>query len=170
MNHFTTVFTKLVASASEECHTRAWEAVKSFMQSSAKIFAGASLHGMTSLMPEVSSWCSDTLADTSDVRENNDHMVFIWCNLTTAGIVSAGKWDFVVGYITNELSKHKRNSIAIVVHPNRAGQFKGGAVKTGGGVNWIPQSVFLTFLNVLGFFVEVSGPPCFSFKPQEGEG
>ena len=103
------------------------------MDGSAKIFAGAALHGTASLMPEVSSWVSESLAEISDVREASDHMVMIWCNLTTAGIVSAAKMDFCVAYITNELAKHKRNSIAIIIHPNRAGQFKSSAKTAGVG-------------------------------------
>ncbi|CAK9085679.1 unnamed protein product, partial [Durusdinium trenchii] len=54
------------------------------------------------------------------VRSSEDHLVVLWINLPTAGIVGAAKDDFFISLITNILTKYKRNSIALVVHANRA--------------------------------------------------
>ncbi|CAK9106940.1 unnamed protein product [Durusdinium trenchii] len=62
----------------------------------------------------------ETLGDIAEVRSSEDHLVVLWINLPTAGIVGAAKDDFFISLITNILTKYKRNSIALVVHANRA--------------------------------------------------
>ena len=112
-------------SLGQECHVKAWDIIKDFMGESLKLFTGSALTGTSTLMPEVSSWVTSALADIAEVRDSSDHLVLLWCNLPSQGILSAAKLDFLVSFITNQLEKHKRNGVAIIIHANRAGQFRG---------------------------------------------
>lgn len=40
--------------------------------------------------------------------------------MTTVGVMPASKWDFFITALTNLLASHKRNAIAVLIHPNRA--------------------------------------------------
>lgn len=82
-----------------------------------RIFAGRSLDGISALMPEVTNWIKDTLTH--------------WCNLTTAGIVSATKMEFFLAFMSNKLAEHKRNSVGIFIHTNRAAQVGGASERIG---------------------------------------
>lgn len=56
-----------------------------------------------------------------EVRAHDDHCVVLWANLPTCGVVPAGKQEFFLVSIANLLAQYKRNGIAILIHPNRAG-------------------------------------------------
>jgi hypothetical protein len=60
------------------------------------MFSGKSVDAESTILPAVTSWV----------------------NLPTAGIIGASKFDFLLTAITNVLWAYKRNSIAIIVHPN----------------------------------------------------
>ena len=45
-----------------------------------------------------------------------------WVNLPTAGVLGAAKHDFVLTSVTNLLAAYKRNSVAVFVHGNKAGE------------------------------------------------
>ena len=63
-----------------------------------------------------------SLNDVAEVGDSSDHLVVLWANLPTCGIISAAKLDFVISFLTNQLEKHKRNGVALIIHPNRAAQ------------------------------------------------
>lgn len=109
----------------EEQHEKAWQCVREFMQNNLKVFTGLASAGTSTLLPSVASWVEETLGDIAEVRSSEDHLVVLWINLPTAGIVGAAKDDFFISLITNILTKYKRNSIALVVHANRAEQLAG---------------------------------------------
>ncbi|CAL1126072.1 unnamed protein product [Cladocopium goreaui] len=106
----------------EECHNKAWDIVNNFMVNNVQMFCGTALNGISTIMPEVSSWVTSTLNDVAEVRDSSDHLVVLWANLPTCGIISAAKLDFVISFLTNQLEKHKRNGAALIIHPNRAAQ------------------------------------------------
>ncbi|CAK9107180.1 Uncharacterized protein SCF082_LOCUS49906 [Durusdinium trenchii] len=115
---------KLVRQLAEQ-HEKAWQCVREFMQNNLKVFTGLASAGTSTLLPSVASWVEETLGDIAEVRSSEDHLVVLWINLPTAGIVGAAKDDFFISLITNILTKYKRNSIALVVHANRAEQLEG---------------------------------------------
>ena len=51
-------------------------------------------------------------------------------NLTTLGIVPATFKSFMMTYVTNVLADFPANSVALIVHPNRAGHQEGGRTGT----------------------------------------
>ena len=55
------------------------------------------------------------------MRSFEDHTLVLWVNLPTCGVTPAAKQDFFITSISNLLSSYKRNSVAIIVHSNRAG-------------------------------------------------
>ena len=86
------------------------------------MFSGKSVDADSTVLPSLSSWITEAFADIPKARSFEDHGVVIWVNLPTAGIIGASKYDFVVTAVSNVLSQYKKNSIAILVHPNRAAQ------------------------------------------------
>lgn len=58
-----------------------------------------------------------------------DLSVRYWA-LPTAGVLSAAKLDMLYTLTTNWLAVHKSNGCAVIIHPNRGGQFEGLGVKT----------------------------------------
>lgn len=79
----------------------------------------------------------------------DDHCIVVWSNLTTVGVMPAAKLDFFLTAISNILASHKRNALAILIHPNRASD-------TGrmGFDNYI--NVFMAIINFKSFF-EING-------------
>ena len=62
------------------------------------------------------------LCEPKDTRSYNDHCVFLWANIPTAGVLSAAKHDWVITAVSNVLAQYKRNGVAIIVRCNRAGE------------------------------------------------
>ena len=106
----------------EECHNKAWETVNKFMSENVQFFCGTALTGVSTIMPEISSWVTTQLSEVAEVRDSSDHLVVLWANLPTSGILSAARLDFLISFLANQLEKHKRNGVALVIHPNRAAQ------------------------------------------------
>lgn len=109
----------------QECHTKAWDIVTSYMESNMRVFSGKSDQAESVIMPAVASWLQETLQEVPEVRGTDDHAVVIWLCLPTAGIVSANKWDFFITLVSNFLARYNRNGLALIVHANRAGQMNG---------------------------------------------
>lgn len=86
------------------------------------MFAGRSTDAESTVLPSLASYIGEALADIPEARSFEDHGVVLWLNMPTAGIVGASKYDFMVTALSNLLTQYKKNSIAILVHPNRAGQ------------------------------------------------
>lgn len=67
-------------------------------------------------------WLSSTLAGlNSGVRRENSEMVVGIFNLTTQGVLSLRKLQYVMQQLTSLAHSHSKSFIAIVVMPNRAG-------------------------------------------------
>ena len=56
-----------------------------------------------------------------EVKSFDDHCLVLWSNIPTQGVMSADKMDYMVTSISNLLTSYKRNSTALLVHCNRAG-------------------------------------------------
>jgi hypothetical protein len=114
----------MVLMALQECHNKAWEMVDEYLSSTLRLFSGRSTDAESTILPGLTSWVSESLGEIPQCRSFEDHGIVLWCNLPTAGIIGASKYDFLVTSLTNILALHKRNAIAILVHPNRAGQMQ----------------------------------------------
>ena len=101
-------------------HTRAWEAVGEYLQANLRILVGKPSDAESTVLPSLTSWLQETIADTPECRVFDDHGIILWVNLPSAGILSAHKYDFLITTISNVLAMHRKNSMAILVHPNRA--------------------------------------------------
>ena len=55
-------------------------------------------------------------------RQANDHAVILWVNLPSCGILGVARYEYMITAVSNLLAVHKRNGIALIIHPNRAGQ------------------------------------------------
>ena len=108
----------------QECHNKAWDLVGSYLESNLRMFSGKSVDADSTVLPSLASWVQDSLADIPEARSFEDHGVVLWVNLPTAGIIGASKYDFLLTSITNLLTQYKKNSIALIIHPNRAGQLQ----------------------------------------------
>ena len=90
-----------------------------------RLFAGKSVDAESTVLPSVASWVQESFGEMVEVRSFDDHGLVLWVNLTTAGIVGASKFDFLLTALTNLLTLYKRNSVAVLIHPNRASQLQG---------------------------------------------
>lgn len=97
------------------------------MSSTLTLFTGKAHDAVGTVMPGVCEWVEQTFQDLTDVRETDDHGVIVWANMPTAGILGAHKKDWCVTFLANVLQKFKRNSIAVLVHTNRAAQASPGS-------------------------------------------
>lgn len=82
----------------------------------------------STVMPQLFNWLDQTFEDIPACNQDNDHAVILLLNLPSVGVIGASEWDFFVTLVSNLLNKFKRNSAAVIMHPNRAGQKK----RTGG--------------------------------------
>lgn len=57
-------------------------------------------------------------------RPENENYIY-WLNMVTCGITSAVKTDWFLSFLTQVLTDQPTNSIAIILHSNRAAQIKG---------------------------------------------
>lgn len=90
------------------------------MDDSLTIYSAKSIDADSTVMPKSRSWLRQ-MADELGTCEA-DHGIVVILNCPAVGIISASKWEFFVSYISNVLSDNKGNSIAVIIHPNRASQ------------------------------------------------
>ncbi|CAJ1448823.1 unnamed protein product, partial [Effrenium voratum] len=108
--------------ADQDCHDKAWGAVQSFLDMHLRIFTGRSLDADSTLMPQALQWLRQVFEDMPRCTSDEDHCVVVWLNAPSAGIVPVAKWEFFISAFANILPLFRRNSIGIIVHPNRAAQ------------------------------------------------
>ncbi|CAK9116680.1 unnamed protein product [Durusdinium trenchii] len=101
-------------------HEKAWNHIKEYMENNLHTFTGRSLEAESTILPSITTWVHDALNAIPEVRSASDHCLVVWLNLPTSGVTPAAKMDFFLTAVSNILASHKRNSIAIVVHGNRA--------------------------------------------------
>ena len=112
-------------SSPEDCHQRAWTVVGDYLTSSMRLFSGKSVDADSTVLPATASWIQEAFSEIPSARSYDDHGVIVWTNLPTAGILGASKYDFMVTAIANLLTTYRKNSMAIIVHVNRASQMNG---------------------------------------------
>ena len=103
-------------------HTRAWDAVGKYLQANLRFLVGKPSDAESTVLPSLTSWLQESIADTPECRVFDDHGVVLWLNLPSGGILSAHKYDFLITTVSNVLATYRKNSVAILVHPNRASE------------------------------------------------
>ena len=90
------------------------------MGSQVQVFAGRNSDAESTVLPAISAWVDGTLEDACASGDNFSVVMFINC--PGVGILGTEKRDFFVTAVTNLLNQYRRNAVAILVLPNRAGQ------------------------------------------------
>ena len=72
-------------------------------------------------MPQSKQWIRECI-DDQPASSTSEISVMLWANLPNIGIIPGAKYDFYLTYLTNMLTDFPKNSIAIIVFPNRAAQ------------------------------------------------
>lgn len=107
----------------QDCHNRAWEAVRTFVETNLSMFVSKTSDAEAVVTPNVRSWIRDKIRERGNAVD--DHCVVMILNCPTVGIMTAGKESFFLNFITNVISDLPLNSMCLLVHPNRAGQAEG---------------------------------------------
>ena len=90
------------------------------MDSTMSIFPGRSIDADSTVMPQARAWVKDVSSEVGNCA--SDHNIVLFLNLPCVGIGPSTKLEFFVTFVANTLADYKHNAIAILVHPNRAGQ------------------------------------------------
>jgi hypothetical protein len=105
--------------APKECHTRAWHVVRDFIQETMNIFPSKMEHAESAILPTAKKWIR-TCLDDMNCRSPDDHTIILWLNCPVVGIMSSEKYDYFLTCICNLLADWPKNSVCVIVHPNRA--------------------------------------------------
>ncbi len=89
------------------------------MNDNLRVFAGGAKDAESTVLPSLASWVDEVFADSPECRAAPDHGVMVWANLPSCGVMSVHKYEWCITAISNFLALHRKNGIAIVVHPNR---------------------------------------------------
>ena len=92
------------------------------MESNLQVFCGRSMDGDSTVMPQVLTWVDKVFEDMPGCSSDDSRAVILFLNLPACGVISATQWDFFLSFVANTLNRFRRNSIAIIMQPNRAGQ------------------------------------------------
>ena len=105
----------------KDSHTRAWATVKEFIEQNLMIFPGKLDHAESAVMPKTKSWIRTSL-DEMSCMSADDHGIYLWLNAPSVGIIPSEKYDYFLTCIACFLSDWPKNSVCIIIHPNRAAQ------------------------------------------------
>ena len=94
------------------------------MKSNMELFSGRSMEADSTVMPQLFNWIDSTFEEIPQCTHENDHAVILFLNLPFIGVIGASEWDFAITLVANLLNRYRRNSAALIVHPNRAAQKK----------------------------------------------
>lgn len=105
-------------------HKQSWEVVNAYVQRFLKVWG---VKPEQTVLPTILPWIDGCFEDMTYARAIQEEGVVVWVNLTTAGILSAMKKAFIASFITGLLTSMAGNSIALVIHANRASDAKTGS-------------------------------------------
>ena len=117
---------------SQPRHKQSWEVVNAYVQRFLKVWA---VKPEQTVLPTILPWIDECFDELSSVRPATEEGVVVWVNLTTAGILPLMKKNFLISLVTGILTTLVGNSVAVIVHSNRATDSKTG---------WEPQ--YLQFI------------------------
>lgn len=108
------------SSLKQDCHDRAWQSVRKYLETQIQVFAGSAAQAESTILPAVSTWIDTTLEECTASGDNFSVVLFLNC--PTCGIMGTDKKEFFVTAVTNLLNQFRRNAVAFLILPNRAGQ------------------------------------------------
>ena len=76
--------------------------------------------GDRTVMPQLIPWLETCMGKAAFSRSETEEGFLIFVNLTVLGVVTAQERHYTMQFITDFLSTHRRNAIAVVIHANRA--------------------------------------------------
>ena len=126
----------------QDCHSRAWAAVGAFLKENMTIFGGKTVDAESTTMPQVRQWARGAATELGGAPD--DHCVILMINCPGAGILGANAKSFLISFITNCLADFPDNSLALLVHPNRA---NGQECRTG-VPNFDPLNNMISYMQV----------------------
>lgn len=91
-----------------------------FLKTHLNLFCGRTAEADSVLMPQVRAWVRDQAQELGSAPD--DHQVVVYLCCPSLGIMGAQYRAFMLSFISNILADHPVNSVAIIVHPNRASQ------------------------------------------------
>jgi hypothetical protein len=97
--------------------------VANFLKTTMTIFGGKIGEAESTLMPEVRSWVRSMTQELGPSPDGTAVILFI--NLPGMGILGASAKSFLLSFVTNMLADFPENSVALLVHSNRASQQEG---------------------------------------------
>lgn len=119
-------------------HAKSWEAVTEFVQQNFQVW---SIRLEQSILPTLLPWLDAQMERLTYNRVHGEECYVLYVCLPTMGVVPVGKLSFVVQLITSFLAARPQNSIAVVIHANRASEGKKGSAAQCFISHFIRQSV-----------------------------
>lgn len=80
------------------------------------------LQPQQSLLPSLLPWLEQCFEASTFMRNPSEEACILFVNCPAMGVVSAIKHNYVIELVTSLLASRPSNSIAILVHPNRASE------------------------------------------------
>ena len=106
---------------SQPRHTKSWALVNNYVENNLKVWSVAK---DGSVLPTLLPWLEERMDAASYARQQEEEGYILYVCLPTLGVVPAGKQQFFFDLITGFLAARPSNSIAIVIHANRASEAK----------------------------------------------
>lgn len=100
-------------------HTRSWEIVHSWVDHNLKVW---SLKAETSPLPTLLPWIEERFEDQTFLRTASEEGHVLYFNLPSMGVISAAKLNYVHALCTSFLAARPTNSVAVIIHANRASE------------------------------------------------
>ena len=101
--------------------------------------------GDQTVLPDLMPWLDAAMDKVTYTRMPTEEGFIIYFNLTTCGVLSAAKQNFLYQFVTTFLAVQRVNGIAIVVLPNKAGSPKSSGPHCFELTEWTPVPVLCIF-------------------------
>lgn len=102
-------------------HQKSWELVKEFVNGNFQVW---SIKLEQSIVPTLLPWVDEQMERCTFSRSQTEECNILYVCLPTMGVVSSMKLQFTLQLITSFLAARSSNSIAVVIHANRAAEPK----------------------------------------------
>lgn len=102
-------------------HAKSWDLVKDFVEKNFQVW---SIKLDQSVVPTLLPWIDEQMERLTFSRVQTEECNILYICMPTMGIVGSVKLQFVLQLITAFLAARPTNSIAVVVHANRAADHK----------------------------------------------
>ena len=104
-------------------HKQSWEVVNAFVDNNMKVWL---VKPEQTVLPTVLPWVEGSLENMTFLRSVYEEGCVLWVNMTTARVMPLMKKNYIVSLVTGLLTAMPGNSVAIIIHANRASESKAG--------------------------------------------